>query len=179
MTLRAASWVLVGLMPEQFFAEDSSEGIGAIGFDTARPSGSHKPLDFTALPPTKIAVNVTNDFFFSTASLDGVQEVTPCKIGNVIIGVLLSYAGEHREAVGQVRLDCLLPSLRLSSTGFWLDFNFNEGKFPYVAGIHHDFSTMDSKAALHILSCGRLEWWWSSRQCQVIYGDSKSPNTSF
>ncbi|RGP64380.1 hypothetical protein FLONG3_9567 [Fusarium longipes] len=68
---------------------------------------------------------VANQFFATTASLEDVVQVAPCKSwapgSTGIVGLVFTYSDGHREAVGQIRLDHLLSPIKVVPTGdMWL-----------------------------------------------------------
>ncbi|PHH73122.1 hypothetical protein CDD80_4031 [Ophiocordyceps camponoti-rufipedis] len=74
------------------------------------------------------------DVFFTSADLSGVAEVTPCRSGRRIIGLLLTYSNGHRDIVGQVRLDLLEPTVKVGdSEGMWLGYNKGKPRIKSVS----------------------------------------------
>ncbi|KAH7196541.1 uncharacterized protein B0J16DRAFT_377003 [Fusarium flagelliforme] len=68
---------------------------------------------------------VGNQYFYTMAKLEDVVRVVPCQAwapgSTGIVGLLFIYSDGHREAVGQIRLDYLLPSLSADPAGdMWL-----------------------------------------------------------
>lgn len=62
----------------------------------------------------------TADYFYSSASLEHVVEVTPCQrelaTYSPIIGLLLRYADGQRACVGEFRMDCIGETLEVDAS---------------------------------------------------------------
>ncbi|KAF5022664.1 hypothetical protein F66182_5282 [Fusarium sp. NRRL 66182] len=66
-----------------------------------------------------------NQGFASTARLENVVEVIPCRSwtpgSTGIVGLILTYSDGHKDSVGQIRLDHLMPPVAVDPTGdMWL-----------------------------------------------------------
>ena len=172
-----STWRLIqdseGIEECHLFLEDSTR-IGALAFDTAEPD-QHLPLKIPAKTlPSKVS-RTTESFFYSKAILNEVTQILPCHDGHAVRGLLLKSRNGHRQALGQVRLDSLLAPMCLDKLRpVWLNFNLKAGKHPFVSEV----SSINPRGNtfLRLDYCGVVEWWWSFRQCQVIFKDQKSPS---
>lgn len=126
---------------------------------------------------------VGNQVFATTAQLEDIVEVVPCRSwapgSTGIVGLVFTYSDGHREAVGQVRLDHLLSPIRVEPTGdMWLGVRYlsygtvveamrlipSTGKTIYGGN--------SSEAGLHwyrIVWRGRLDWLFWYGRCFVSY----------
>lgn len=157
------------------FDNNSMGDICALAFLSEDPT-SNMPLAL-ALPTPNTCYPPASPhevYFWSYAELDQLVEIAPCRSslpGCSIAGLLLTYASGRQASVGIVRLDYLdRPQSMDKHTGFWLCFQQNE---PQICA----FSLIPptSPGYLHIQCQGRLEWWYSYRQCRVHYRDQASP----
>lgn len=117
------------------------------------------------------------DYFFTWADLENVVQVTPCKgvvgPGICIIGFLLVYSTGHQESVGQVRLDGLEPAIDVDRTKvMWLRFSSDA---PRVTSFGFSGSASSRTDVLNVAWHGRLEWWFSHKQCKVWHNGQASP----
>ncbi|KAG5773829.1 hypothetical protein H9Q72_000555 [Fusarium xylarioides] len=176
-----------------YYDSMSSMGIGGLAFEDPSPvTQSVQPFDPTTIvPPMPDFRYCVEPFFFSSANLQGLSEITVCQIPNKrgISGLLLTYANGHREALGEVRLNCLEHPIDVGKQDrIWLRFEYDptgiidehprlveisfsriepiirDGTDPAIAGIN----------CLEVLFTDELHWWWSSLQCQVFYQDQGS-----
>jgi hypothetical protein len=177
---RCSNWSLVDTpsqIGEIFF--DCSEGESfCLAFESDKPASPK--ASFPIPNPSNASIPSTEeDFFYSDHDLTGLVKVTPCKFLDKpgYSGMILHFSNGHRESVGQVRLDCLCPSIELeSSTLLSLGFKTRPDWHPYVAAITtaRCSSEMDFEAIIELSCHGRLEWIWSHYQTHVIYEDQKS-----
>ncbi|KAI1207663.1 uncharacterized protein F4807DRAFT_434089 [Annulohypoxylon truncatum] len=178
-------WTLLSTFqpnPSRIFFEDSPHGIRCLAFETPSPNQYNRPLilPFPISPfPKSTSIE---DYFYTSAVLDNVVEVTPCRTVQsgvwAITGILLSYANGYQIAVGQVRLDHLSPTMRvLPSQKMTFTFSAVNG-YPYLASIH-SAPPMCSETDMEICWHGSLEWWFSRRQCKIYHNGQASPVTKF
>lgn len=78
-----------------------------------------------SLSPSFNPLANTEDFVATSASLNDVRTITPCRGWSgpslkAVVGLLFTYSDGSRRSVGQVRLDCLGPPLTVYSDSFWL-----------------------------------------------------------
>ncbi|KAI8959431.1 hypothetical protein F5Y11DRAFT_368065 [Daldinia sp. FL1419] len=179
------TWTLLDTpenLPNRLFFEDSPSGIQELGFETCLPT----PQKCAAVPiPASPYPESTSleDYFYTSASLEGVVAVTPCRVkqANIFIftGMLLHYANGYENAVGQVRFDCLDDIFRVdSSETLTLGF-LTMGGCPYVANIQLSPPKKDNMVYLNIPRHGWIEWWFSYRQCKVYCNGKASMPTIF
>lgn len=169
----------------QAYFGESDSGVKRLVLESPEPAKPHftRPLERSVCPPSgEIAKAKMEEFFFSSAQLHGIVEVTPCEslLGHTaaITGLVLHYSDGHRECLGQVRLDHLLsPLTAAGSRAMWLGFS-STADGPCVRKV--EFSRPEQSAELVWLEVswsGTLEWWFSYRQCRVHYGQQASPET--
>ncbi|EFQ36785.1 uncharacterized protein GLRG_11932, partial [Colletotrichum graminicola M1.001] len=90
----------------RIFVEESSVGIRNVAFESSNPEPALSPSVSLPQPTYRAPVsNPQTPWFYSTASLDDVEDVRPCQrsIGgrNIIIGLLLRYVDGHEACLGQ------------------------------------------------------------------------------
>lgn len=163
-------------------------GIGGLAFEDPSPvAQGFQPFDPTTIvPPMPDFRYCVEPFFFSSANLHNLSKITVCQIPDKrgISGLLLTYKNGHKEALGEVRLNCLEPPIDVGKQDrVWLRFEYDptgiidehprlveisfspiepimrDGTDPAVVGIN----------CLEVLFTDELHWWWSSLQCQVFY----------
>ncbi|KAF4455321.1 hypothetical protein F53441_2335 [Fusarium austroafricanum] len=196
--LEETTWVLAdfprGSVTTIYYGSDAQVGVGAIAFRSPSPSseplGRFDPL--ATIPPVPDFRYCIEEFFGGSIDLAGVVEVTFCRLEHkpeIISGMLFRFAGGHREALGEVRLNGLQEPMLLGGEGrevIYLEFGYdptgvvpehpnlldasfarfeeppedlNPANHPDVAG--HRF--------LEVSWEGTLEWWWSPLQCLIVY----------
>ncbi|KAH7200293.1 hypothetical protein DER44DRAFT_813674 [Fusarium oxysporum] len=171
-----------------YYDSMSSMGIGGLAFEDPSPvAQGFQPFDPTTIvPPMPDFRYCVEPFFFSSANLHNLSKITVCQIPDKrgISGLLLTYKNGHKEALGEVRLNCLEPPIDVGKQDrVWLRFEYDptgiidehprfveisfspikpimrDGTDPAVVGIN----------CLEVLFTDELHWWWSSLQCQVFY----------
>lgn len=165
----------------RIFFESSASGIGALAFATDAPKIEHLRFKRPQPSPNSILVTIDN-YFFSSHSLDHLEEITPCfaKDGTGVTGLILHYPNGHRGSLGQVRLDSLGDRFTVSEAPSWfLRFGKRQGRFPFVLEVATCRPKMDGDVqdVMEIFRAGKLEWIWSERQCLVIYNGCRGPLT--
>ncbi|KAF5562002.1 hypothetical protein FPHYL_5870 [Fusarium phyllophilum] len=113
-----------------YYDSMSSMGIGGLAFKDPSPvTQGVQPFDPTTIvPPMPDFRYCVEPFFFPSANLQGLSEITVCQIPNKrgISGLLLTYTNRHKEALGEVRLNCLEPPIDVSKQGrVWLCFEYD------------------------------------------------------
>lgn len=170
-----------GKGPSNIFFDESPHGIRELAFESPAPIANTR---LRTLPESRSPCpesTYLEDYFYTWARLDHVKEVSLCRSTTgpraIVIGLLLHYPEGRRASVGQVRLDCQEAPMRVEgSEGMWL--GFNTLGFPRVDSIH--FSRPSRAPDLVYLAIpwrGRLEWWFSHRQCKVYHDGQISPPT--
>ncbi|KAJ4285807.1 hypothetical protein BFJ63_vAg4733 [Fusarium oxysporum f. sp. narcissi] len=171
-----------------YYDSMSSMGIGGLAFEDPSPvAQGFQPFDPTTIvPPMPDFRYCVEPFFFSSANLHNLSKITVCQIPDKrgVSGLLLTYKNGHKEALGEVRLNCLEPPIDVGKQDrVWLRFEYDptgiidehprlveisfspiepimrDGTDPAVVGIN----------CLEVLFTDELHWWWSSLQCQVFY----------
>ncbi|SPQ20852.1 7fe6b43f-d362-4d17-a62d-94c47311d6b1 [Thermothielavioides terrestris] len=105
--------------PSRIYFDLSLYGIHSLAVDTPLPSGA------VVLPSPAPPVSPCPElgpyeiFTYTSAALDGVVEVTPCRsdvaeFGPAITGLLLRYADGRQASLGQVRLDRLEQPVKVA-----------------------------------------------------------------
>lgn len=157
----------------RIFFESSANKIGSLAFATDAPKFEH--MTFTVPQPSPNNTNLSiENYFFSSQSLENVEEITTClgRDDSEVIGLILHFSHGHRGTLGQIRLDSLGERFVLSGESSWfLAFGKRRGIFPYILKVARDRPEVNSDVH-HVmeLSCtGTLEWIWSERQCLIMY----------
>lgn len=172
--------------PGQIFYESSSSRIRLLGFEQRLVSPPPPPPPPPALtpPPTlpRPASTLTEAYFYSSAALDGVAAVTPCRcrVGGVRVtrGLLLHHADGGVSCVGEVRLHGLGPRREVDGA-LWLGFGETALEGPNVLEVATSRPGEREGVAWLMVPCeGRLEWWFSFRQCRVYHEGRASPETT-
>ncbi|KAG5820169.1 hypothetical protein H9Q74_000719 [Fusarium xylarioides] len=130
---------------------------------------------------------------YSSAELEGVRTVTPCGFWGVpgaILGLLLTYEDGRKRCVGQVRLDHLLAPIEVTSDTMWIaypdtdeiswraDEDEDESGVYFVSFEEPDEDEWDGQC-IKIPMRGRLDWYFSQRQCHVSHRDDSEPLDEF
>jgi hypothetical protein len=164
------------------FYEYASRGIRNLGFDTCQPPQSPQPPMLLQPHSTYPDSTSLENYLYTAGSLDGVCKITPCNYNlngrMMITGLLLIDALGHKSCVGHIRLDYLHrgATIELSENdNLWLGFRTDlDGSHVYAIGKYLPERTQDL-VWLEYPMKGRLEWWFSSRQCQVHHNGRASP----
>lgn len=111
----------VGDSPGRIYFDTSILGIHELAFETPVPS----PVDEQPLlprPESACPSHYSDDenYFYTSATLDGVVGMTPCRanivdFGPAVVGLLLNYEDGQQASVGQVRLDMQVGSVTLET----------------------------------------------------------------
>ncbi len=119
------------------------------------------------------------NYFYSSASLSQVVEITLCREEHSLIaGLLFRYTDGHRASVGEFRMDCIGETLQVDPRRnlLYLGFAKAEKVLPHVARLELSLPReMGSLRWLRIPWRGTLDWWFCFRTCKVYYGDQESP----
>ncbi|KAI1173459.1 hypothetical protein F4777DRAFT_449369 [Nemania sp. FL0916] len=165
----------------RMFFDISPTGIHELAFESPEPREMQAPILSVPSSPWPESTSL-NDYFYTSAALENVVEVTPCevKVRNrpSIIGLLFRYSDGRQAHVGQFRPDYATTPIAVSSSSkMWLSFDKNDGG-PYVdsVGISHPPKLM-SQWCLYVSWVGKLEWWFTWSQCKLYYQDQVSPAT--
>lgn len=185
-TWNRSTWSLVD-RPTQpgrlFFNVSRNSSIQELVFETPAPTPCEEDLVLPTPSSPKPESLSTEEFYFTSASLDGVRSLNLCEVrqGETvhIIGIILTYSDGQTSCVGQIRRDCLCPTLPVTgSETLWLGFALDESQ-PCVGKVEisrPSSDLMSSYTWLDIPWTGRLEWWFSIRQCKVYYHGRSSPD---
>lgn len=111
--------------------------------------------------------------------LEGVVDIACCVDMTIshrpIIGMLMYYASGHRACIGQCRLDWVLDKSRVDPAILLrIGLAKTRKNFPYVAKIclsEQAATISDSISWMDVPWHGKLEWWFSQRQCQLYHCD--------
>lgn len=164
--------------PDYLYVDDSA-GILELALNPAPPE-IEDPFGSLSLPvPTSQYPKAASaeSYFYTSASLDNLDFLEPCNINGVTTGVLFHYGDGSRAAVGQVRLDRLglkqhVP--RDATIRFVVTRNIAQcpkvrGVLVLTADTHEQIPPVNVGLELEVACRGRLEWWYTWRQCQLAY----------
>jgi hypothetical protein len=196
LVTRGSYWTLMNRPEPQdssrIIYQTSQSGISVLAFESSQgsaPADGCQPVIPKPLSRSPECRGFYDDYCYTTATLDDTNLVTPCRrrIGGalVVTGLLLRDASGHISCVGQVRLDCLGCPLEVSpatSQMLYLGFSpTSEGGHcvtsvivarPSEMNVH---TTMQAPTWLDLPFRGKLEWWFSSRQCKIHHESQESP----
>lgn len=117
----------------------------------------------------------SEDFFYTTAQLKHTCQLSLCRFGQYITGIVLHYEDGNSASLGSVNLNHLSKRYP-ARTAFWVLVERNELKFPRVIKILLEPPVSDTERYLRVSLQGSLDWWFSWRQCQLYYdGTSTIP----
>ncbi|KAI0433509.1 hypothetical protein F5Y09DRAFT_298597 [Xylaria sp. FL1042] len=179
---RRCNWTLLhqskGTSSRMFF-DVSPNGIHKLAFESLKPtSQDERPIIPTPLSLYPESTSL-DDYFYTSAALENVIEFTPCErnvAGRLsIIGLLFRYSDGTQACIGQFRLDCAaIPLVVANSSRMWLSLDTEDG-FPFVksVGVSQPPRPM-SQRCLYVSWVGRLEWWFSHKQCKLYYQSQAS-----
>lgn len=136
---------------------------------------THGPAELpmpSSYPKTKLIT--IGDYFYTSASLENVTEITPClgepDINGSIVGLLLRYSNGRQACVGRFRLDRAGKSLKASASGMlFLGFSRTMQNHPYVARVSVSRPRRAELTWLDLPWEGKLEWWFSCKECKVCH----------
>lgn len=134
----------------------------------ARPRPTISPSPLSPYPKS----TQFEAFMWSSAALDGVISLRQCHRQrshslNMVSGLELQYEDGSMTTVGEVRLDSLGDQTNISSSCVWLGFLATHEGYPYITAIEAAHPTQNEVTWFQVPLTGRLEWWYSSQQCQV------------
>lgn len=118
-------------------------------------------------------------WYYTNCRLEDVVGITCCidqaASHKPIIGMLLRYSDDRRACVGQYRLDWALDTFSVDrSCTLSIGLGRTKRRFQYVAelGLQRPRTTdPGSLSWINVDWHGRLEWWFSQRQCKLIYSE--------
>lgn len=159
---------------------DEPACIQTLAFSTLAPTitSQSRPPCLPEPISSDSASNSKEPFFWTWADLEGVVEVTLCRAngginGGYITGLIFRYSNGHQASVGQVRRDRLNQPRQVDgSAGMWLTFPRRRCCISSV-----DFSPqapINGQSYFEMPWRGRLEWWYSYRQCRVYHEEKSS-----
>ncbi|KAL7920905.1 hypothetical protein ACQKWADRAFT_321816 [Trichoderma austrokoningii] len=160
--------------PDYLYVDDSA-GIRELALNPAVPQNDD-PTGSLGLPvPMSQYPRAASgeSFFYTFASLDGLESLEPCTVNGIITGLLLHYGDGSQAAVGQVRLDRLGEKRHVRRDAI-IRFvvTRNAARCPKVRGVLVLTADMRGQVPsvgldLEVACRGELEWWYNWRQCQL------------
>lgn len=138
---------------------------------------SHYPQSLVPASPLPYT-QYNEPWYYTSCRMEDVAEITCC-VGKVapetgIIGMLICYANGGRACLGQYRVDWTQDPIRVDPAGA---LRVGMGKttkgFPFVASVGTTRGPESGRSLrwLDIPWRGRLEWWFSQRQCRLNHSD--------
>ncbi|KAK1249769.1 hypothetical protein MKX08_009772 [Trichoderma sp. CBMAI-0020] len=164
--------------PDYIYVDDTA-GILELALNPAPPE-IEDPFGSLSLPvPMSQYPKGTSaeSYFYTSASLDDLDFLEPCTVNGVTTGVLLHYCDGSRAVVGQVRLDRLRNKQHVprdATIRFVVTRNIAQcpkvrGVLVLTADMHEQIPPVNDGLELEVACRGRLEWWYTVRQCQLAY----------
>lgn len=150
-----------------------------LAFKTPTPQQQSPPLLPEAPSPFPESTSL-QDYFYSSAILDDVVEVTLCRppTKKKVSGLLFRYADGRKACVGEIRLDYMDVPVPLSKLmALWLEFGWGD-RGVFVRSVCFSRPLKESASQwFEVPICGLLEWWFSSNQCKIYHTGRASPAT--
>lgn len=136
-------------------------------------------LATTSQPPY---TQYNEPWYYTNCMLENVVEIACCVDGTVshrpIIGMMVHYGDGHRACIGQCRLDWVLDKSPADPSRLLrIGLAKTRKNFRYVARItlgNPAAPVSDSLSWMDVPWHGKLEWWFSQRQCRLYHWDSIS-----
>lgn len=165
--------------PGHFFFDTHPTCTRALSFDTEAPTTTAPVFNLPGVPEASSphpSFQSSDGFFWSSASVEDVTGVRPCRLEGKIVGLLFSYLDGSSAAIGQVRLDHLAPLKRVDGGKLYLGFTRTSENCPYIARVEMltekpDGLVKDQQDGVEmwfeVSWSGTIEWWHSYRQCQI------------
>lgn len=158
---------------------DDSAGIRKLALNPAPPV-IDDPFGTLSLPvPVSQYPKATSaeSYFYTFASLDNLDFFEACSFNGIITGVLLHYGDGSRAVVGQVRLDRLAAKQyvpRDATIRFVVTRNVAQcpkvsAVLVLTADMYEQLPRMNFDLDLEVPCHGKLEWWYTWRQCQLAH----------
>lgn len=158
---------------------DLTDGVQAVLVSALVPPNPDK-LRHPCLPRPVSAYPLSvspEKFFYSHAILENVAELKLCRAGNTITGIVLRYLDGAEESLGWVREGALRSMQKDdNSAGLWLLISASSG-FPRVTNISLTLPLAEKGSYFTVQWHGKLEWWFSRRQCQLFYEGNSTQET--
>ncbi|RTE76838.1 hypothetical protein BHE90_008694 [Fusarium euwallaceae] len=140
--LPRCEWALVDApdgKPSHFFFDTHPTCTRSLCFNTQKPRTEVPVFDLPGVPEPSSphpSFQSAGGFFWSSASVENVAGVRPCRLEGKIVGLLFSYLDGRSAAVGQVRLGHLdAPLERVDDVKLCLGFTRGTEGCPYIARV--------------------------------------------
>ncbi|KAI9146765.1 hypothetical protein HJFPF1_13503 [Paramyrothecium foliicola] len=174
-------WCLVESLerkPTTIYLEAATDNIGVVAFGSPEPLSNESCLPASVPTPANPINTFFGDYFSTRINLEGLEQITPCRVNLAIIGLLLLFEDGHQECAGEIRLDKLSVPLQPGKSGSWsLVFDSKERRYPYVSAVRlGDYEPRaENSSIINLTRSGHLWWIWSKQQCYVMYEGQTSP----
>ncbi|VUC36974.1 unnamed protein product, partial [Clonostachys rosea] len=167
------------LLQDQFqgehtlLAEESWSGVARMAFPTPQPTPQGDPP--TILPPVEYPEHF-QELWYSSTELTGIVSMRICRMGKVIIGLLLSYKDGRQRTLGEVRFDCLEEEIDTEGTR-GIAYRLSEKrrtirKLRTVDPEERVYNLEDEKKGRHFVPWrGTWHWWFSYTECMLSHED--------
>lgn len=144
-----------------------------MAFETLRPP--ERGRRFVLPEPAYVPLcHPFGNYFYSTAHLENIERIQPCRANAMCItGLLLHYQDKHQEVIGYIQPSGLEPAIAIDGW-FGLGLERVDG---YCQVIEASVSPLEATTMLTLKCEGSLEWWWMARprQAHIVYGDQRTP----
>ncbi|KYK60914.1 hypothetical protein DCS_02054 [Drechmeria coniospora] len=156
------------------------DGLDARGTQTADRISSWKPYPpslMAASPPPYTQYN--EPWYYTNCRLENATEITCCADETAshkpIIGILVRYRDGSRSCLGQHRTDREQHTSTVHpATPLRIGLGKTKRKLPFVKKISTQDPSRPEVGSLSWISIpwrGRLEWWFSQRQCKICHSE--------
>jgi hypothetical protein len=109
--------------------------------------------------------------------LESVAELKLCRVKNSITGIVVRYLDGAQVSLGWGREGALRSMQKEDdNVGLWLLISTSSG-FPRVTDVSLTLPLAEKGSYFEIQWCGKLEWWFSRRQCQLCYEGNRTQRT--
>ncbi|PNY29905.1 Uncharacterized protein TCAP_00182 [Tolypocladium capitatum] len=160
-------------------------GVDSIMAETDRSKTQDKVTHWNPYPPSLKPsspppyTQYNEPWYYTNCRLEDAVEITCCTdkaaSHKPIIGMLISYGNGRRACVGQYRMDWATDTFTVNpSRRLRIGLGKTRRNLPYVANVSlRGLATPDSDSLswIDIPWHGKLEWWFSHRQCKLCYSD--------
>ncbi|KAF9779368.1 hypothetical protein IL306_001913 [Fusarium sp. DS 682] len=178
--------LFTGTQPSRFWFSCHGDGVDCLAFDSEDKRHDKNEAPRLQDPSAWSSMRNTQQVINTSASLGDVTEVVPCRAwapgSSGIVGLIFTYSDGHKESVGQVRLDHLLPPNKVELGGeMWLGIRQCHSGGVIVhsmrlipgtgQSIHGGNPSQAGLNWVRIAWRGRLYWDFCYRRCFIYFNE--------